>query len=280
MLADFHLHTLVSDGDLTPVAVLREAARRGVTHLALTDHDSLGAYAWERGEVFAEARRLGLELTVGIEMDADMDGLEVHVLGLGLALDDPPLIAHIGRVREARFERARREIGIVNGLLGEGTITEADIFAPGRETLMKPHFIHPILDKGLFGTYEEANGWYRKSVKAGVPVPKPALAEAIRLIHGARGWAALAHPGYYERDGVPMASRLAGLEPLGLDGIELDYPYHACSPHQFSEADERAFIEGMRRAAEPLGLRLTRGSDSHTAGDFEKVYGPGPSPSA
>ena len=43
MLADFHLHTLVSDGDLEPVALLREAHARGVTQLSITDHDALGA---------------------------------------------------------------------------------------------------------------------------------------------------------------------------------------------------------------------------------------------
>ena len=274
MLQDFHLHTLVSDGDLEPAAVLREAKSRGVTHLAITDHDSLGAYARRGGEVFVEATRLGLDLTVGIEMDADMEGIEVHLLGFGLCLDDATLRGHLARVREARFERARREIGIVNGLLGPGTIADADIFVPGCETLMKPHFIHPILEKGRFATYEEANGWYRKNVKAGVVVPKPNVADAIGLVRGAGGWAALAHPGYYERDGLPVAPRLAGLKGMGLDGVELEYPYRACSPQQFSEESEHAFIEGIRRAAEPLGLRFTRGSDSHTAGDFARVYGP------
>jgi len=272
MREDFHLHTLVSDGDLTPLALLGEAASRGITHLAITDHDSLGAYSWEGEAVFAEARRLGQELTVGIEMDADMDGIEVHLLGFGLSREDRALRAHIERVRGARFERARREIGIVNELLGPNTIAEADIFAPGRETLMKPHFIHPILAKGHFTVYEEANAWYRKNVKAGVPVPKPKVGEAIRLVHGAGGWTALAHPAYYERDGMPVGPRLAWLKGLGLDGVELDYPYHACSPRQFSAESERAYIDGLRRVAEPLGLRATRGSDCHTSEDFKKVY--------
>lgn len=273
MLQDFHLHTLVSDGELDPVALLGHAAAWGVTHLAITDHDALGAYAWREGDVFAEAKRLGLELTAGIEMDADVDGLEVHLLGFGISLTEPRLLGHLEEVRRARVERARREIGIVNGLLGEGTIAEADIFAPGRETLMKPHFIRPLLSKGLFPTYEEANAWYRWNVKAGIAVPKPALEEAIRLVHGAGGWTSLAHPGYYEKVGFPVAERLPVLRGFGLDGIEAEYPYHACSPHLFGVEDERAFIAEIRAAGEALGLRFTRGSDCHTALDFEKVYG-------
>src|SRR5262245_3412204 len=275
MLADFHLHTLVSDGSLDPAAVVREAAARGVTHLAITDHDALGAYGWEDGRVFGEARRLGVELIVGIEMDADLDGLEVHLLGLGLRLDDGPLNAHLERVRAARFERARRELGIVARLLGPDAIREEDVFAPGRQTLMKPHFIHPLLERGRFATYEEANAWFKQNVKAGVAVPKPALADAIALVHGAGGFASLAHPGYYQRDGYPVAERLPVLRGLGLDAVELHYPYHACSPHQWTAADERAFIKEVEAVAEALGLKATRGSDSHTPEDFERAYGPG-----
>jgi hypothetical protein len=273
MLVDFHLHTLVSDGDLEPVELLRQAARRGVRRLAITDHDTLGAYRRQGGAVFAEARRLGLELVVGIEMDADWEGAEVHLLGFELRLDDPALGAHLEAVRAARFERARREIGIVNGLLGPGTITEAEVFAPGRETLMKPHFIHPLLDRGRFPAYAEANAWYRAHVKAGVPVPKPSLAEAIRLVHGAGGWAALAHPAYYERDGRRVAPRLAELLALGLDGVEVEYPYAACSPGEFTAEREAAYVGELKDACAALGLRATRGSDAHTEADFERAYG-------
>jgi predicted metal-dependent phosphoesterase TrpH len=275
MLEDYHLHTMVSDGELTPTDVLFQAAARKVTDLSITDHDALGAYRWENGIVFDEALRLGLKLTVGIEMDADMDGAEVHVLGLGVRLDDGPLNEHLEKVRVTRFERARREIGIVNGLLGEGSISEAEVFVPGRETLMKPHFIKPILKKGdRFATYEDANAWYRKNVKSGVQVPKPPIAEVIRLIQGAGGAALLAHPGYYEKPGMVMAAKLDELKGMGLDGVELDYPYASCSPRQFTADSEKAFVAGIREAAGRLGLRVSRGSDCHTADDFERVYGP------
>jgi 3',5'-nucleoside bisphosphate phosphatase len=275
MTSDFHLHTLVSDGELTPVELLRLAAARGVTDLAITDHDTLAAYAWEQGAVFGEAERLGLALTVGVEMDADLDGREVHLLGFGLDRAGADLNAHLARVHETRVERARLEIGIVNGLLGAEAIRESDIFAPGRETLMKPHFIRPLLAQGRFATYDQANAWYHEHVESGVDVPRPLLDDAIALIHGAGGWTALAHPGYYDKDGYPVAERLAVLRGMGLDGVELDYPYHACSPHQWTREEEAAFIAEVRRAADALGMRTTRGSDCHTAADFEKVYGAG-----
>jgi hypothetical protein len=273
MLHDFHLHTFVSDGDLSPSELLQAAQRRGVTHLSITDHDALGAYAWQDGAVFAEARALGLDLTVGIELDADVDGVEVHLLGFGLDRHEAALCAHLERVRTTRFERARREIALVNELLGPGSIEPDEIFRPGRETLMKPHFIHPLLDKGRFDTYETANAWYRAHVKAGIAVPKPTLANAVELVHGAGGWASLAHPAYYRRGGFDALARLGELRALGLDAIEADYPYHACSPHEFGADDERAYNTALAAAAQAHGLRVTRGSDCHTAADFVKVYG-------
>ncbi|MGE0455912.1 MAG: PHP domain-containing protein [Vicinamibacteria bacterium] len=276
MLEDFHLHTLISDGELTPTVLLAHAARHGVRRAAITDHDSLGAYRWEEGAVFSEARRLGVELTVGIEMDADWDGVEVHVLGLDVSLDDGRLNHHLTRVRETRRERARREIDVVCGLLGAGAVREADVFVPGRETLMKPHFIRPLLARGFFASYELANAWYHANVKTGIEVPRPDVGEAVRIIHEAGGWASLAHAGYYERDGLAgVLERLPDLVAEGLDAVELEYPYHACSPHLFGLEDERRFLAALRAAAASLGLRFTRGSDAHAATDFERSYGAG-----
>jgi hypothetical protein len=276
MLHDLHLHTFVSDGELHPLAMLREARAHGVGRASITDHDSLGAYHLGDGAIFDEARRLGLELTVGIELDASLDGLEVHLLGLGVRLDDEGLNGHLRRVKEARFERARREILILNQRFGEATIREEQVFVPGRETLMKPHFIRPLLDRGLFPSYGAANAWYKEHVRAGVEVPKPSLAEAIQLVRDASGCAVLAHPGYYESDLGPIDARLPALVALGLEGLELDYPYHVCSPRRFSRRDELALIARLRGAAERFGLRLTRGSDCHTMADLQKVYGAAP----
>ena len=42
---DLHCHSTASDGALTPAALVARAAERGVTHLALTDHDTLAGLA-------------------------------------------------------------------------------------------------------------------------------------------------------------------------------------------------------------------------------------------
>jgi predicted metal-dependent phosphoesterase TrpH len=277
MVSDFHLHTCVSDGELEPPALLARAAAHGIRRLAITDHDSLGAYRWGDGVVFEEARRLGLELTVGTELDVLLDGREVHLLGYDVDLSAPALGEHLGQVRRTRRERARKEIEVVNRRLGEMALTEELVFRPGRETFMRPHFIRPLLDQGRFASYPEAKEWYRENVQTDVVVPKASFEGALEMIHAAGGWTVLAHPGYYWKDGYPVLERLAGLRERGLDGVELDYPYRSSSPELFDEEDERVLTDSLRHAGEALGLRFTRGSDAHYPADFDRVYGAIPS---
>ena len=276
MVVDFHLHTIASDGELDPTALVREAVSRGVRALAITDHDTLAAYRWRDGAVFDEARRLGAILTVGIELDVVLGGREVHLLGLDLDLDSPALGAHLDAVRAARQERARRELALVRERLGESALAEEDVFVPGRDTLMRPHFIRPLVARGRFATYEHGREWFHANAQAGVPVPKPEMAEAIGMIHAAGGEAVLAHPGYYWKDGFPILEELAALHALGLDGVELDYPYASSSPELFVDGDAERFTAALRAAGKALSLRLTRGSDAHGPADFDRVYGPAP----
>jgi predicted metal-dependent phosphoesterase TrpH len=274
MVVDLHLHTSASDGELDPVALVARAASHGIRALAVTDHDTLGAYRWQGGAVFEAARRLGVDLTVGIELDVTLDGREVHLLGLGLDLGAAGLAAHLEAVREARRERARLELALVRERLGPEALAEADVFVPGRESLMRPHLIRPLVERGLFPSYEGGRDWFHAHARTGVTVPKPTLPDAIGMVHAAGGEAVLAHPGYYWKDGFPVLEALPALRAAGLDGVELDYPYRSSSPELFAEADAEGFTAQLRAAGEALSLRFTRGSDAHGPADFERVYGP------
>jgi predicted metal-dependent phosphoesterase TrpH len=274
MVADFHLHTSVSDGELDPVALVTRAAAHGVRALSITDHDTLGAYRWKGGAVFEASRRLGLDLVVGVELDVTLEGREVHLLGLGLDLDSRALGDHLDGVREARHRRARRELRLVQELLGEDALGEEDVFVAGRDALMRPHMIRPLVARGRFASYEQGRAWFHANARTGAAVPKPSIAEAIGMIHEGGGHAVLAHPGYYWKDGFPVLETLPGLRATGLDGVELEYPYASSSPELFTSGDAESFVAALRSAGERLSLRLTRGSDAHRPEDFDRVYGP------
>src|SRR5260370_3862286 len=75
---DLHTHTTASDGTYSPSSLVAEAASRGVRVLASTDHDSTEGL----GEALEEAeRRRPLEIVPGIEINCDVEGAEIHVLG-------------------------------------------------------------------------------------------------------------------------------------------------------------------------------------------------------
>lgn len=72
MLYDFHTHTVLSDGGLTPVELIRRAAVNGYTALALTDHAARGALARIINEVKADCalleRHWGVPALAGVEL--------------------------------------------------------------------------------------------------------------------------------------------------------------------------------------------------------------------
>src|SRR5258708_39593951 len=75
---DLHTHTTASDGTYAPRELVAEASDRGVRVLAITDHDSTEGLA----EALEEAeRRRPLEIVPGIEINCDVEGAEIHVLG-------------------------------------------------------------------------------------------------------------------------------------------------------------------------------------------------------
>ena len=39
-MIDLHTHSTASDGELSPSELIKYAAEKGITHLALTDHDT------------------------------------------------------------------------------------------------------------------------------------------------------------------------------------------------------------------------------------------------
>jgi predicted metal-dependent phosphoesterase TrpH len=141
---------------------------------------------------------------------------------------------------------------------------------------MRPHFIRPLVARGHFATYQRGREWFHANAGAGASVPKPAMAEAITMVHAAGGEAVLAHPGYYWKAGFAILEELAALRALGLDGVELDYPYASSSPELFPDGDAERFTTALRAAADALGLRFTRGSDAHGPADLDRVYGKPP----
>ena len=70
MSADLHLHTKLSNGSLGIEDLILLAKKRGVTTIAITDHDCLAGTV--RGKVIGE--RHGITVVPGVELSASFFG--------------------------------------------------------------------------------------------------------------------------------------------------------------------------------------------------------------
>ncbi len=127
------------------------------------------------------------------------------------------------------------------------------------------------MQKGLYNKlpYEQAYQLLNKLISdvsnSNDKIPKPSSIEAIKMIKKAGGLAILAHPAYYALKSINLDTMLKELKKEGLDGIEVNYPYHYNSPELFpAYSDEQKIIINLEKLAEEYKLLKTSGSDSHT----------------
>jgi len=241
---DLHSHTTASDGTLTPRELVRLAARHDVRVLAVTDHDSTGGVR----DAIDEARRLpALEIVPGLEINCDVPGAEIHVLGYCVDWEAAWFQEFLGAQREERRQRVYRiaarlaELGV--------PIEPDDVFALVKEgSAGRPHVAQAMVDRGYVKSVREAFDRYLSlNGPANVPRRRLAPAEAVRIIRGARGSPVLPHPGLANRDEL-----IPELVEAGLMGIEAFYPEHSAGQ-----------IAAYRELCSRLGLIATGGSDFH-----------------
>lgn len=241
--ADLHVHTTHSDGACTPGDIVRSAASVGLAAVAITDHDTLSAIAVAR----PEAARLGIELIAGIELTAERNGREVHILGHFVRDDDPALLSASADLRKRRADRIE---AMADRLRGLGLLIDLTAIrnAYPRATIGRKHLADWLVRTGQAVTVRDAFARYLGDGGPG-HVPKPRLdwRQAIALIRGAGGVAGLAHPPFDLRQ-----STLAEFAEGGLGAIEVAGP----------GIDRKCGLR-WRGWADAMGLAPIAGSDFH-----------------
>ena len=223
---------------------MEEAARRGLRFLAVTDHDSTEGLP--EAMAVAESHR-PLEILPGIEINCDVEGAEIHILGYFMDWQAPWFQDFC---REQRRERRARVHRIVERLAALGMPIDADeVFALVKEgSAGRPHVAQVMVARGYVKSVREAFDKYLGSGKpAHVPRKKLTPEDAVRLLRKAGGVPVFAHPGLADRDAL-----IPGLIAAGLMGIECYYSEH-------SAAQRATYLERCRRD----DLVATGGSDFH-----------------
>lgn len=96
---NFHLHTIASDGRLTPLELLQQAIATQLKGFAITDHHSVASFRYVEQELAALAsNNTETELPhlwTGVEITSQLLGTEVHILGFGFDPDSPYLSSYL-----------------------------------------------------------------------------------------------------------------------------------------------------------------------------------------
>ena len=104
MKADLHNHSYFSDGVLSPSEVVRLASDAGCDLFSLTDHDTTEGIS----EAQIESDKIGLKLIHGVEISAFWRNTAIHIIGLGIDIENDILQAGLEFNKLLRKERAEK----------------------------------------------------------------------------------------------------------------------------------------------------------------------------
>jgi predicted metal-dependent phosphoesterase TrpH len=251
---DLHCHSTVSDGLLSPAAVVQRAHANGVDLLALTDHDETGGL----DEAAAQAAALGLDFVSGVEISVSWgDDQTVHIVGLNIDHRDATLLAGLARVRSGRDARA----GLMAAELAKvgiaGAYEGALKYVGNPALISRSHFARYIVECGLAPDVKSVfEHWLAKGKPGYVSHAWAELSEAVGWIRGAGGIAVLAHPGRYRLSAAERRELYRAFKDCGGEGIEV-----------ISGTASDVEIREFAAAAREFGFLASRASDFHGPGE-------------
>jgi len=243
---------------LSPEAVIARAKERGVSVLAITDHDTIAGV----GIAQKAALELGIALINGIEFSSQWGKGGVHIVGLGVDVNSPVLIAAVEFQDRARTARAIAIADRLSKAGFPGALAGAQAIA-GNATLGRPHFAQYLV---TIGAVKNINAAFKKYLGAGKPADVkyqwPSMEQIIEWIHAAGGVAVLAHPAKYELTRTKMCALIDSFAAAGGDALEV-----------ISGLQQASMTEDLLRIANARSLHASCGSDFHFPGQVWQELG-------
>lgn len=242
-LADLHLHTVFSDGSYTPEELIDKAFLKGLSTVSVVDHDTVSGI--ER--TFQAGNSKGIEVLPGIELTAEYENSEVHILGYLIDYKLKDLLEKLDCLSKTRQERIYKiteklkKLGV--NLEPESVFDVVKQGNPGRL-----HIARAMVAEGLVKSTAEAfHKYIGDKCAAYVSGFKLSPSEGINLIKSAGGIPVLAHPYSLNRDEL-----IPKFVDSGLMGLEVYYPEHT-----------QSMVNFYLKLAKKYNLLVTGGSDCH-----------------
>ncbi len=286
IVADLHNHSRASDGELTPAAVVKQAAEKGFKAISLTDHDTLAGI--KEGVLMGKEAGIevipGIELTLRLKRAEFVGSLHLLIYFRPELLNDQDFIITIEALFAAGRGRAlvRERVAAINHHFGPAATTAKDLILKRDLTVAEVEKLGPNITRRHFARVLSENHQLDQSqVKKIIANQSPAYLPSgvnpekllplrkkfpllIFLAHPAAG--SFPPPSHY-REVLPPWPTVAKLlpeftapEPIRIDGLEIEYPGHR-------EIDKQK----LREIAAGKNLLISGGSDGHDL--TERPYG-------
>lgn len=272
-IIDLHIHTNVSDGELSPKEVIDMAEKNEVKVIAIADHDTIDAYS---NELFDYAEEKNIFLIPAVEISTKSKKSGIHVLGYNFDLNDQNFREELNKIRNARHDylyavaskleklgyiinteeldeieavtKAHIALDVISNEKNKKLLKENFGYIPG-----KGEFIETIMNEGCPA--------YAKKVSIS---PK----KAAELIKSAGGKVVLAHPVAYKyEDGLTDEDILELVNDMQIEAIESNYYYVDRNNNKIDDCDHWRFF------AKEHNLICSVGSDFHNDDGLRPVIG-------
>ena len=251
--ANFHIHTVHSDGGETVEQIVKQLKEQGITHFAITDHDTVDGV--EEGMRLAE--QYGMNCVPGVEISAifldEVEGLDstctAHILALGFDVNEM-------RKQLEAYKQARQNIvaKLVDQLIEDGFAISKERNYNSRTTVAWELVKSGCADK-VGAAFE--NILNSEKYVDYTKVAECYISNVVKDIKNCGGLCVLAHPFGYTRGGKKRLSEEQVEQYVGhysnyIDGIEVFY--------QNYDSTQIAFLDGL---ADKYGLLKSIGTDYH-----------------
>lgn len=250
---DLHLHTNCSDGVMSPELLLHECSQKGITLMAVTDHDTMsGSDALCRAE-----SQIPVIPAVELSM-AEMPGL--HLLGYGLTRAEElrKKITELAEMRDRRAQMMIEKLKSMGMSISYKELLSKRQLEGGKDsTIGRPHIARALVRAGYCRNMQEAFARYIGNDKpAYIRTERMHIEQAIELLNRCGFLPVLAHPRELQLEDYLLESLLDKYCMYGLKGIEVYHP----------SARAKGYAPLVRMASNRQ-LLVTGGSDFHQEND-------------
>jgi predicted metal-dependent phosphoesterase TrpH len=247
-MIDLHTHSTASDGSLSPSELIDAAASKGLSAIALTDHDTIDG----NEEAAIAAKSKNISFIPGVELSIKWEPGEFHLLGLGITHPSDAFNEALKELCFLRENRNREIIGKMNELGIDVQYEEIQALSKGK-IIGRPHFAALLVNRKIVRNREQAFDKYLgKDRPFYVAKQGLDLERAIRMIKESGGIPVVAHPMSLYVSWGRLPDLIKSFQEKGIEGIEAWHP-----------ATKVRSCKRLEELARSLGLYVTAGSDFH-----------------